>query len=60
MKLQDVGIDYSVVEITLAKKHLQPFGMVHGGVFASIIDAASFWSVYLGLEDQTAGLTTVD
>jgi len=60
MKLLDVGIGYSVLEIALAKKHLQPFGMVHGGVFASIIDAAAFWSIYLGLEDRTAGLTTVD
>jgi uncharacterized protein (TIGR00369 family) len=60
MKLQDVGIGYSVLEIDLAKKHIQPFGMVHGGVFASIIDAAAFWSIYFGLEDQRAGLTTVD
>ena len=60
MKLQDAGIGYSVLEIDLAKKHLQPFGNVHGGVFASIIDAAAFWSIYLGIEDQCAGLTTVD
>jgi uncharacterized protein (TIGR00369 family) len=60
MKLQDVGIDYSILEIDLAQKHLQPFGKVHGGVFASIIDAAAFWSVYFAIEDQSAGLTTVD
>jgi uncharacterized protein (TIGR00369 family) len=60
MKLQDFGGGYSVLEIDLAKKHLQPYGMVHGGVFASIVDAAAFWSVYCGLEDETAGLTTVD
>jgi uncharacterized protein (TIGR00369 family) len=60
MKMQDFGIGYSVLEIDLAKKHLQPYGMVHGGVFASIIDAAAFWSIYFGLEDETAGLTTVD
>ena len=60
MKLVDVGIGYSVIEIDVAKKHLQPFGMVHGGVFASIIDAASFWSIYYGIEDQSVGLTTVD
>jgi uncharacterized protein (TIGR00369 family) len=29
-------------------------------VFASIIDAAAFWSVYFGIEDPAAGLTTVD
>jgi len=60
MKLQDVGIGYSVLEIQLAQKHLQPFGMVHGGVFASIIDAAAFWSLYFSMEDQDAGMTTVD
>jgi uncharacterized protein (TIGR00369 family) len=60
MKLMDVGVGYSSLEIDLADKHLQPYGMVHGGVFASIIDAAAFWSVYFGIEDQGAGLTTVD
>jgi uncharacterized protein (TIGR00369 family) len=60
MKLVDVGLGYASLEIDLAGKHLQPFGMVHGGVYASIIDAAAFWSVYFGIEDQTAGLTTVD
>ena len=60
MKLVDVGIGYSSLEIDLTQKHLQPFGMVHGGVFSSIIDAAAFWAVYCGIEDQEAGMTTVD
>ena len=60
MKLMDVGVGYASLEIDLANKHLQPFGLVHGGVFASIIDAAAFWSVYFGIEDPAAGLTTVD
>jgi uncharacterized protein (TIGR00369 family) len=60
MKLVDAGIGYSSVEIDLTQKHLQPFGMVHGGVFSSIIDAAAFWAVYCGIEDQEAGMTTVD
>lgn len=60
MKLVDVGIGYSSLEIDLTRKHLQPFGAVHGGVFSSIIDAAAFWAVYCGIEDQEAGMTTVD
>ena len=60
IKLMDVGVGYSSLEIDLANKHLQPYGMVHGGVFASIIDAAAFWSIYFGIEDPGAGLTTVD
>jgi uncharacterized protein (TIGR00369 family) len=60
MKLVDAGAGYSLLEIDLTKKHLQPFGMVHGGVFSSIIDAAAFWAIYPGIEDPAAGMTTVD
>jgi uncharacterized protein (TIGR00369 family) len=60
MELVDVGLGYSSLEIDVTQKHLQPFGMVHGGVFSSIIDAAAFWAIYPGLEDPAAGMTTVD
>ncbi len=60
MKLVDIGIGRSTLEIGLSQKHLQPFGIVHGGVFASIIDAAAFWSLYYDIEDPDVGMTTVD
>jgi len=60
MKIRDVRIGYSLLEIDLEKKHLQPFGHVHGGVYASIIDAAAFWAFYYSVNDQQAGVTTVD
>ena len=60
MKLVDVGIGFSLLEIDLGNKHLQPFGFVHGGVFASIIDAAAFWAIFYDIEDQNSGATTVD
>jgi uncharacterized protein (TIGR00369 family) len=60
MKILDVGLGVSLLEIHLAEKHLQPFGFVHGGVFASIIDAAAFWALFCGIEDPNAGATTVD
>ena len=60
MKIIEVGIGYSQMEVNIEQKHLQPFGLVHGGVFASIIDAAAFWATYYGVEDQNSGLTTVD
>jgi uncharacterized protein (TIGR00369 family) len=59
MQIKEVGIGYSIIEIDLAKKHLQPFGVVHGGVFASVIDAAAFWAVYYEV-DEADGVTTVD
>ena len=60
MRISKVGAGFSEMEIDLAQKHLQPFGFVHGGVFASIIDAASFWSLFYEIEDQDTGVTTVD
>jgi len=59
MLLREVDMGYSLLEIDVREKHLQPFGAVHGGVFASIIDAASFWGVYSEV-DEDVGMTTVD
>ena len=60
MTIIDAGLGFSLLEIDLDRKHLQPFGFVHGGVFASIIDAACFWSLFHEIEDPNAGATTVD
>lgn len=59
MKLRTFDIGTSVVEILLEQRHLQPFGVVHGGVFATIIDAAAFWAVYPEV-DEHVGMTSVD
>jgi len=59
MSIRDIGIGYSLLDIDVQSKHLQPFGAVHGGVFASIIDAAAFWAVFPEV-DENAGITTVD
>ena len=59
MSLRDVGMGCSFIEVEVQKKHIQPFGAVHGGVFASIIDAAAFWAVYSEV-DENVGMTTVD
>ncbi len=60
MKIVEIGLGYARLEIDLAKKHLQPFGLVHGGVFATIIDSAASWALFYGIEDHDAGLTSVD
>jgi uncharacterized protein (TIGR00369 family) len=60
MRLVAAGRGSSLLTIDLEAKHLQPFGVVHGGVFASILDAAAFWAVYGDLADPEVGLTTVD
>jgi uncharacterized protein (TIGR00369 family) len=59
MSITELGEGTSSMEISLEGKHLQPFGMVHGGVFSSLIDASAFWAVY-PLLDEGLGLTTVE
>ncbi|MBA4392413.1 MAG: PaaI family thioesterase [Desulfobacca sp.] len=59
MSIVEIGEGTSFLEIALSHKHLQPFQMVHGGVFSSLVDAAVFWAVYSLLKDGQ-GLTTVE
>ena len=60
MNIVEISIGYARIVIDLAQKHLQPFGLVHGGVFATIIDSAASWALFYGIEDNDAGMTSVD
>lgn len=59
MKIKDLEWGAAVLEVILDEKHLQPFGYVHGGVIASVMDAAAFWAVFLQVKDKM-GLTTIE
>ena len=59
MKIKDLGWGTSVLEVQLEEKHLQPFGFVHGGAIASVMDAATFWAAFPQVKDGM-GLTTVE
>jgi len=59
MTLREIGWGSSRIEIEVEQRHLQPFGMVHGGVFASLIDATGFWAVF-SQAAPAAGMTTVE
>ena len=59
MKIKGLEWGTSVLEVELKKKHLQPFGYVHGGAIASVMDAATFWAVFPRVKDGM-GLTTVE
>jgi uncharacterized protein (TIGR00369 family) len=59
MKILDLSWGTSRIEIDLAEKHLQPFGIVHGGVFASLLDAAGWWASYTQVNEDL-GMTTVE
>jgi len=59
MEIKELEWGTSLLEIQLEEKHLQPFGSVHGGVMASVIDAAAFWAAFHQVE-KGMGLTTVE
>jgi uncharacterized protein (TIGR00369 family) len=52
MELKSLELGESHLEVETQEKHLQPYGIVHGGVCASL-------AVYSGME-ETVGLTTVE
>jgi uncharacterized protein (TIGR00369 family) len=59
IKFLRVEIGACEVAIEVQPKHLQPFGVVHGGVFATLIDTAAFWAIFPEI-DEDKGLTSVD
>lgn len=59
MEVSKLDFGYSRVEVNLDMKHLNPFGGLHGGVYASIIDTAAFWAVYCELKEDV-GLISLD
>jgi len=59
MSLADIAYDTALIHMSLDRCHLQPYGIVHGGVIATIIDTATFWAGFLRL-DEDCGLVNVD
>ncbi|MFA5904735.1 MAG: PaaI family thioesterase [Desulfobacula sp.] len=49
MTLAHIAVDEATVVIDIGHCHLQLFGIVHGGVIATIIDTATFWAAFLKL-----------
>ena len=58
-RLTGIALDSSRIELDIAPQHFQPFGMVHGGVLATLIDTATFWAAFMRLPED-AGLVNVD
>ncbi len=59
MGLRSLDLDSAELEITLKKSHLQAYGIIHGGVLATLIDTATFWAVFMRIPDD-AGLVNID
>ncbi|HKE49656.1 MAG TPA: PaaI family thioesterase [Rhodanobacteraceae bacterium] len=59
LTIASLSFDRCRIELTLRDDHMQPFGIVHGGVIATLIDTATFWAAFLRLPED-AGLVNVD
>lgn len=59
MVVKDLGVGYCLMECDLEKKHWNPFGTVHGGVYTSLIDTAAYWATYCEVPED-AGYTSLD
>jgi uncharacterized protein (TIGR00369 family) len=60
MRVTGLAWGRATFEMTAATFRLQPFGVVHGGNIATLIDTATFWACFLSMDSDEDGLTTVD
>lgn len=58
-KLVELDIDYCRTEVVVTPDLLNVFGGIHGGAYAAMMDNASYWCLYCGM-DEDAGFTTID
>ncbi len=59
MRLSEIAFDSAVIELDTGRCHLQPFGNVHGGVLATLIDTATFWAAFLRIPEEN-GMVNID
>lgn len=59
MDIQELGISHCKIEVKIEQKHLNAFGGVHGGAYASILDTAAYWACYCEMEENQ-GFITID
>lgn len=59
VSIDQIDIDSATIGMEIGERHLQPFGIVHGGVLATLIDTATFWAAFMRVPDD-AGLVNID
>ena len=60
MRAVDLGWSLARFEQRPGPFRMQPFGVVHGGNIAALIDTATFWACYLAQPNDDDGMTSVD
>lgn len=59
MHIKEIDRGYCLMQLAVQEKRLQPYGMVHGGMYAALADAAAYWAVFTQLDDN-AKMITID
>jgi 1,4-dihydroxy-2-naphthoyl-CoA hydrolase len=57
MELLEAGADAVKARCAVADHVLQPFGLVHGGVYASMAEAMSSIGTFIGADGPAAGMS---
>ena len=60
MRICDIGEGSARFDMQPEAFRLQPFGVVHGGNLATLIDSATFWACFVAMGSDDDGLTSVD
>lgn len=59
MRLAAIDFDMADIELETGHFHHQPYGIVHGGVLATLIDTATFWAAFMRIPED-AGFVNID
>src|SRR5687767_14763293 len=59
MRITDLVWGRATFEMAAAPFRLQPFGVIHGGNIATLIDSATFWACFLAMGSDDDGLASV-
>lgn len=57
MAIEEIAWGKCIMEVAVQRKHFQPYGMVHGGVYSSLVDAAAYWAVFTQINDDAKMIT---
>lgn len=60
MRITDIAWGAAAFELEAAEYRLQPFGVIHGGNVATLIDSATFWACFVAMGSDDDGLASVD
>lgn len=59
IEVTELGEGYARGSLSVERVHLNAFGGMHGGMFASLIDNITYWAMYASLPEGM-GATTLD